>query len=248
MLLIALFLMIIAPLSAHDGRMLIAKERLVDINKQSPIARHVQPPYRKEVIVIDPGHGGKDPGARSLTKPPLLEKRLTLSCAHIVKHSLEALGYKPLMTRKGDQSLTLDDRVEFAQANQPDIFVSIHFNSAPNSDAQGIEVFYFPSKEDTKRAKRSEELAHAILRRSIEWTGAENRRVKSGDFKVIRQSDVPAILIEGGFLTNDEELAKLKNPHYLKRLALGIAKGIDDYLTKNRKRLSLPVQSAQAKR
>lgn len=246
MMIIFLFLLLFSPLAAaHDGRMLIAKERLVDINKQSPIARHVQPPYRKEVIVIDPGHGGKDPGARSLSKPPLLEKRLTLTCAHIVKHSLEALGYKPLLTRKADHSLTLGDRVEFCQANQPDIFVSIHFNSAPNEDAHGIEVFFYPSKEDPKRAKLSEDLAQAILRRSIEWTGAKNRLVKKGDFHVIRQTDVPAILIEGGFLTNEHELAKLKNPHYLKRLGLGIAKGIDDYLTKNRKRVGPPLQTAK---
>jgi N-acetylmuramoyl-L-alanine amidase len=216
--------------------MLIAKERLIDVNKQSPVVRHVQPPYRKEVIVIDPGHGGKDPGARSLGKPTVLEKRLTLACSQIVKHSLETLGYKPLLTRKSDHSLTLSDRVEFCQANQPDIFVSIHFNSAPNCSAEGIEIFYFPSRQDPKRAKLSEELAQATLRRSIEWTGAENRRVKKGDYYVIRENDVPAILIEGGFLTNDHELAKLKNPHYLKRLGLGIAKGIDDYLTSHRKR------------
>ncbi len=230
-----LLLLLVAPLEAvRDGRMIIAREGLVDVNKQSPMAHPVQPPYRKEVIVLDPGHGGKDHGAKSLTKPPILEKHLTLACTQVVRHSLEKLGYRPLITRKSDHSLALEERVEFSKASQPDIFVSIHFNSAPNTDAHGIEIYYFPSKQNKERACLSEELAQNVLRRSLEWTGANNRLVKRGDFHVIRENDVPSILVEGGFMTNDQELEKLKNPHYLKRLGHGIAKGIDDYLTKHR--------------
>lgn len=203
---------------------------VTSLNKQSPTKESVTPPYLQEVVVLDPGHGGKDPGTRSLTKPFFLEKRLTLLLSEAVRHYLKNLGYHALLTRKADHSLALEDRVEFATANVADLFVSIHFNSAPNQDAHGIEVYYFDSKKNPSRAKASKFLAETVLKRTLHYTGAFNRKVKRGDFHVIRETGMPAVLIEAGFMTNDEEMEQIKNPAYLKKLALGIAHGIDDYL------------------
>lgn len=202
-------------------------------NKQSPVRQNINPPFFQDVIVIDPGHGGKDTGAKSLESPIYLEKWLTLACSKYLKKALELLGYKPLLTRTKDHSMTLEDRVEFAEGNRADIFVSIHFNSAPNTDAHGIEVYYFNGSKNTKM-RASKDLALSILKRSVEFTGAHSRKVKHGDFFVIRESSLPSVLVEGGFLTNLDEMNHLKDPAYLKKLAVGIARGIDDYLTKQR--------------
>lgn len=203
-------------------------------NKQSPIKSSVSPPFFQDIIVIDPGHGGKDTGAKSLGSPVYLEKRLTFVTSQYLKKALELLGYRPLLTRSSDHSLSLGERVEFAKARNADIFVSIHFNSAPNTDAKGIEVYYFQSSDKYSRTKASKELANDILKRSIDFTGARSRKVKHGDYFVIREITLPSVLVEGGFLTNAEEMELLKKPSYLKKLAVGIARGIDDYLTKHR--------------
>lgn len=207
---------------------------LKNFTKQGPSRHLVNPPFFQDVIVIDPGHGGKDTGAKSLEKPVYLEKRLTLACSNYIRKALELLGYKPMMTRTKDQSLSLEDRVEFAEANFADIFVSVHFNSAPNTDAHGIEVYYFHSSDKYSKTKFSKDLAMNILKRSVDYTGARSRKVKHGDFYVIRQTSFPSVLVEGGFLTNSDEMSQLKDPAYLKKLAIGIARGIDDYLTKQR--------------
>jgi N-acetylmuramoyl-L-alanine amidase len=203
-------------------------------NKISPTRHPVSPPFFQDVIVIDPGHGGKDTGAKSLEAPIYLEKRLTLACSKYLKKALEILGYKPLMTRTADHSLSLEDRVEFAEGSCADLFVSIHFNSAPNIDAHGIEVYYYNGSGKYNKTKASKDLALNILKRSVEYTGARSRKAKHGDFYVIRESTRPSVLVEGGFLTNTEEMNHLKDPTYLKKLAIGIARGIDDYLTQQR--------------
>ena len=208
-------------------------------NKISPTRHPVNPPFFQDVIVIDPGHGGKDTGAKSLETPIYLEKRLTLACSKYLKKALELLGYKPLMTRNADHSLSLEDRVEFCEGNCADLFVSIHFNSAPNTDAHGIEVYYFNNPSKLNKTKASKDLALNILKRSVEFTGARSRKAKHGDYYVIRESSKPSVLVEGGFLTNSDEMNNLKNPAYLKKLAVGIARGIDDYLTKQRNSKSM---------
>lgn len=230
---IILFFFLMASLSA-ESLPFEPNLPLRKFSKQGPTRHLVNPPFFQDVIVIDPGHGGKDTGAKSLEKPVYLEKRMTLACSNYLRKALELLGYKPLMTRYGDQSLSLEDRVEFAEANFADIFVSVHFNSAPNTDAHGIEVYYYQATDKYNKTKFSKDLAMSILKRSVDFTGARSRKVKHGDFFVIRQTSFPSVLVEGGFLTNSDEMNRLKDPAYLKKLAIGIARGIDDYLSKKR--------------
>lgn len=185
-------------------------------------------------VLIDPGHGGHDMGTQSITKPRYQEKSLNLVTAKFVKEFLQQLGYNVQMTREEDKFVSLDKRIKIANEMKPTIFVSIHYNAAPSSEAQGIEVFYFLSKEDEKgRTCKSKHLAHTILKNVVHVTKANSRGVKHGNFVVIRQTTMPAILVEGGFVTNTEEMEKLKDPVYLKRLAWGIVMGIEEYLSRH---------------
>lgn len=208
------------------------KEQPVAIVPPPPPPVVEAPSSAKAFIILDPGHGGEDYGTHS-TKPfKYQEKVLTLSTVKMLKTYLEELGYVVQMTRSDDVFVALDKRAIFANNRHPKIFVSVHYNSAPSKSADGIEIFYYRSEEEKSRSQASKALASAILKRMIENTQANSRGVKHGNLAVIRETDMPAVLIEGGFLTNEEEMYKLKDANYLKKLAWGIAQGIEDYLSK----------------
>lgn len=190
----------------------------------------------KPLIIIDPGHGGKDLGAVSLSKPVYQEKNLNLASARLLEGFLKNQGYRTIMTRSDDSFLTLEERAELAKAKKGQLFISIHYNSAPSRNAEGIEVFYFDSDKEKERTQDSKAMAQAVLDKVIAATGAASRGVKHGNYSVIRNTtSMPAILIEGGFMTNEKEMEKLKDPQYLKKLTLGMAQGIDQYVQSKRK-------------
>lgn len=180
----------------------------------------------KPLIILDAGHGGTDEGAKVNT---FMEKRLTLTTSLLVRRHLEELGYRVIMTRSKDVYLPLPRRVAIANKMKGSLFVSIHFNSSPRPDAQGIEIFYFDSKE-MWRTRASKRLASCILHRVLDHTDAASRGIKQGNFHVIRETDMPAVLVEGGFLTNKEERSRLRDREYLNQMAIGIAQGIDKYM------------------
>lgn len=185
---------------------------------------------QKSLIVIDPGHGGHDVGTQSISKPRYQEKSLNLVTAQFVKGYLQQLGYQVYMTREDDTFVALEKRAQLANERKPALFVSIHYNSAPSAEAQGVEVFYFQSKDE--RMSKSKQLAQAVLKNVIGHTKAKSRGVKHAKYVVIRDTNMPAILVEGGFVTNEAELQMLKDPTYLKRLAWGVVRGIEEYLNK----------------
>lgn len=190
---------------------------------------------RKFKIVIDPGHGGEDEGTRSLSNPRYHEKNLTLTSGRLVRDYLTKMGYQVYLTRSDDRFIPLLGRSAFANEEDVHLFVSVHFNSAPSREAQGIEVFYYQAEKDNARSKASKELAARVLDKMLNMTMAKSRGVKHANFSVIRETQMPAILVEGGFLTNSEEMEKIKDPNYLKQVSLGIAQGIDQYLTAKKK-------------
>lgn len=182
-------------------------------------------------IVIDAGHGGEDRGARA--KPPYCEeKRLCLETARLVKKYLGQLGYHVVMTRNTDAFVSLPQRVEIANQALGDLFVSIHYNSSRKTTANGIEIFFHENGEKQKKSHSSRRLADSILRRLIRRTSAVSRGVKKGNFYVIRETSMPAVLVEGGFLSNPEERSRLRNQEYQEQLARGIADGIHLFLKK----------------
>ena len=183
-----------------------------------------------QIIVIDPGHGGEDYGTKSILKPCVYEKTLTLRTAKLVYNFLLKKGYEVRLTRNKDIFIPLLERVRLANNCKAKLFVSIHYNAASNKQASGIEVFYYKDVRDKIRTFRSERLAKNILTKMIIATKAPSRGVKRGNFAVIRETTMPAVLVEAGFLTNRAEAIRLKDPNYLKFLAFSIALGIEEYL------------------
>lgn len=189
----------------------------------------VQP--KSEVIVVDAGHGGKDAGTSS-TLYNYEEKRLTLETAFLVCDSLKKLGYKTILTRDHDTFVPLDTRAEIANTLQADLFVSVHYNHSSSEDVEGVEVYYYKENKTppSQRILESKELGREVLRKIITHTSAASRGVKQANFAVVRETKMPAILIEAGFLSNPNERHKIKDQKYQHTLAQGIAHGIDHYL------------------
>lgn len=186
------------------------------------------------MVVIDAGHGGRDRGAKA-SSPFCEEKRLCLSAARKVKKYLDQLGYRVAMTRSSDAFLSLGKRVEIAQQAGGDLFISIHFNASRNPSAKGIEVFFYDSPDDRIRSQSSKRLASLVLPHLTKRTQAPSRGVKKGNFYVIRETKMPAILVEGGFLSNPGERALLKDPEYQEKIARAIADGVHAYFAPVRK-------------
>jgi N-acetylmuramoyl-L-alanine amidase len=179
----------------------------------------------KPLIILDAGHGGSDEGAKVRS---LLEKRITLTTTLLTKKYLEELGFRVLLTRSRDVFVSLQRRTGIANKAKASLFVSIHYNSSRNNEASGIEIFYSDDKD--WRSHSSKRLANLILYHLVDETGALSRGVKKGNFHVIRETEMPAVLVEGGFMTNQEEGSLLKDRTYLDHIAKGIAEGVEKFL------------------
>ncbi len=184
-------------------------------------------PLKDRIIIIDPGHGGKDVGT---LYGSFYEKNITLKVSTIVKNKLEAAGANVKMTRTGDTFPSLQGRVDFTNANYGEIFVSIHVNSASNTSAQGTETYYAKSTGDMYQ--EDIDLATFVNNQIVNNVKMKNRGVKEQQYYVIRNTIIPAILVELGFLTNSEDRAKLTSDQYAEMYADSIYKGISQYYAK----------------
>ncbi|HUT33991.1 MAG TPA: N-acetylmuramoyl-L-alanine amidase [Planctomycetota bacterium] len=180
-------------------------------------------------VCIDPGHGGKDPGAVSRRR--LQEKDVVLPTALLLAAELRSRGFETVLTRESDVFVELEDRPVVATRKGADLFVSVHANAIRDASYHGIEVFYwYGSWSAASAATRREgvELAQAI-KRACERGGLSVRNMRGADFKVLRYSRVPATLVEIGFLTNRAEEQALRTRAYRQRVAAAIADGIAAY-------------------
>ncbi len=174
----------------------------------------------EKLIVIDPGHGGHDPGAVGKI---LKEKDITLNIAQKLYGLLKDLGYRVLVTRKADLYVSLADRVSVVTTSGADLFISIHLNGSTNLTANGIETYYAPFNQEAYK------VAEAVHKKLLETTKAQDRSVKEGNYWVITNNIKLALLVETGFITNALEEAKLNTDHYQNLVAEGIADGLDSY-------------------
>ncbi|MGD6894606.1 N-acetylmuramoyl-L-alanine amidase [Bacillus infantis] len=179
----------------------------------------------KRIITIDPGHGGKDPGAIG---NGIYEKELNLSVGLKVQKLLEQKGIKVVMTRTGDTYPSLTERVNIAKNSNSDAFVSIHGNSNNSSSPNGTETYYSTAALNT-RAESSRQLATFIQNRLYKSLGTQNRGVKQGEFQVIKYNPLPSVLVELGFISNSADAKKLSSDAYRVKAAEAIALGIQDY-------------------
>ena len=196
------------------------KERVYD-SLQLPNVKQ-----NKFSVVIDPGHGGRDPGAIGIDG--IREADVVLEVSKIVKNILSEKGVKVSLTRKNEIDLDLPPRVSFANRSDADIFVSIHANASRGKrrDINGLETFYYKGWKGRLLAKR---IQKQILRVS---PGSPDRGVKQGRYYVIKNTKMPAVLVEIGFLTGRLDARRLEKTAHRKRIAYAIAKGILEYLSK----------------
>ncbi|WP_231584134.1 N-acetylmuramoyl-L-alanine amidase [Domibacillus indicus] len=177
-----------------------------------------------QTIIIDPGHGGTDPGAIGFN---LREKDVVLTTGLKVNNLLKKTPFNVKMTRSTDTFISLIGRSNFAKAQGGDVFVSIHANAA-SASASGTETFYYSAATNPYVAD-SKLLATKIQNRMITAWNLKNRGVKSGNYSVLRENNMPAALAELGFITNKSDNAKLASDYWLTSASKAIYYGILDY-------------------
>jgi N-acetylmuramoyl-L-alanine amidase len=184
-------------------------------------------PGREQIIVmLDPGHGGADPGAVGIGG--LQEKLVVINVAHYAAEVLRSQGITVQMTRQGDETVDLQPRVEIAEAAGATVFVSIHANAVnmQRPEVNGLETYYF--------SESGHVLAEILHRRVISTMAMNNRGVKQARFFVLRRTSMPASLIEIGFVTGAADAPKLRDPAWQAQMGQAIAAGILDYLHQTR--------------
>ena len=174
------------------------------------------------MVCLDAGHGGADPGA--VGPGGLLEKTVNLAVVLDVGRLLSGKGVQVINTRIDDTARSLPDRTSFANNRRADLFVSVHCNSAAGDTATGTETFAWAAETDADR------LARAIQRRLVAELQLRDRGVKYANFAVLRDTRMPAALVELGFINNPVEEAKLRDPAFQANAATGIALGVATFL------------------
>lgn len=180
-------------------------------------------------VVLDPGHGGHDSGANGPTG--LHEKDVALRIARTAGYLLGEVGYAVGMTRDSDTFIELMDRARFANNRKADLFVSLHCNGALDPKAKGLEVWTTPGQTD------ADHLAESILcfmstifpAAKIRADLTDGDRDKERSLSVLRNTRMPAVLVEMGFITNPEEERKFRDPEYCDEMASAICQGIEIY-------------------
>ncbi len=191
----------------------------------------------KKTIVIDPGHGGPDPGAIGSTG--LHEKSVVLDIAKLVATQLEAMGSRVILTRSDDTGINLPERVKVASNAQADAFISIHANASRGGGPTGTETLY------SNRVSMSKVLAEHVQAALVNKIGQFDRGARErNDLIVIREASCPACLVEVVFMSNLTEELLLLDPAFRGKAAQGIANGIASYFQWRKDRLEVPAEEA----
>lgn len=228
----------------HDGQPLLSRTDLVKwvdpLLRPSYLAK--AEPF--DTVVIDPGHGGLDPGTRG---PTGVEKEYTLALARMLKEEIAARGLKPVLTREEDVRVAKTARGTVATALPNSIFVSLHFNAHRSRLVHGVETYAMTpiglaSSNDTRagleaqmgydgnvRENESLALAAAVHAHILLRTRAVDRGVRRARFAVLKDNERAGILIEGGYLTSPVDIMRIHNPAAMRQLAAAIAQGIMHY-------------------
>lgn len=190
---------------------------------------------QSHIVMLDPGHGGYDPG--TTTKQGVYEKTINLQIAQKVKEMLSPSGIEVFLTREEDidyvpdgvkgkttkKQIDLNRRIDMAKEANANVFVSLHVNATATGQESGSETFYHYESESGKR------LAELIQQEMIKIPGMNRRIAKPGDFYIIKNTSMPAVIVEVGYLSSLKEQKKLQESWYQEQLARAIAKGIANF-------------------
>lgn len=173
-------------------------------------------------VFLDAGHGGKDPGVigPSGTK----EKDITLAIAKNVAELLKTVGIETMLTRDNDTFIELSARAVRANRAEANYFISIHCNAATSNQAHGTETYCYV------KGGEAEKLANMVQSEIVKATGLVNRGIKTANFAVLRETKMPAILIEVAFISNPNEEKLLKDVAFQDKIAMAVAKGFCQYI------------------
>ncbi|MBH8550825.1 N-acetylmuramoyl-L-alanine amidase [Nostocaceae cyanobacterium CENA357] len=207
------------PLPPLQGQLPVPTDRIQPTQPTQPQPSPI--PRGRVVVMIDPGHGGKDPGAVGIGGTR--EKDIILPISKRIAQVLQQNGVQVKMTRDSDYFVSLPGRVNLAEKANADVFISIHANSLGlgRPDVSGLETYYYDSGLSLARA------VHNSILRSV---NVKDRGVRRARFYVLRKSSMPSILVETGYLTGREDIAKLRSSAYQNQMADAIARGILQYL------------------
>lgn len=172
-----------------------------------------------KTVILDAGHGGIDPGSIALNG--MFEKTYTLNTTLKIATKLEEAGAKVIFTRADDRYLTLDRRAEVSNAFPYSVFISVHYNSSLSQTANGISTFYYHNED--------ENLASTVQSQLISTTGLKNRGVNFGNYFVLRNNHLQSILVELGFITNQNDLNSITTDSYQAQVADAITQGLINY-------------------
>ena len=176
---------------------------------------------RGRTVVVDAGHGGRDPGAPGVG--PVPEKVVNLALAQRLASMLAESGAKVILSRGDDRFIELDARAELAERTRTDLFVSIHSDAAQRPEAYGSTVFIARGAQPASRH------AAECIRRALEREGIACRGIEEAGFRVLVGHNWPAVLVECGFLTNPREAKLLAESRYQGRIARALARGVIDH-------------------
>jgi len=215
------------PPSIRIGSAVVRPERLPpQPASPAPSPRPPLPmPVRSATVVVDPGHGGHDPGTQGLGGASVPEKDIVLNIANELAVMLAARGLDVIPTRNTDRFITLEGRASMADRTGADLFVSIHVDASRNHNASGMTVYI--SRDASAGSRQAADAIYASLRQA----GFESRGIKHADFHVLAKHSRPAVLVECGYLTNPSDASSLNTAAYRSRIASAIANGIVRYLS-----------------
>ena len=219
-----------------EGKLKVYRPHRDDVSLVAPKVEKVEPakstteskqPLKGLKVVVDAGHGGKDPGGIGVQE--IQEKSIALDVSKRVCEKLEALGATVVMTRTTDVFLELQERSALANTAQADLFISVHANIG-GSKAKGIETWY---RAGGPRGSKSAAFSKALNDAMVKSTGAVDRGARSDQrgLHVLRVTKMPAALVEVGFMDNPKEGPRLKIASYRERIAQGIVKGVINFRT-----------------
>jgi N-acetylmuramoyl-L-alanine amidase len=231
------------PVLQHGGTVFVS---LTDIRLLlDPLLRPRQEEGRVRTIALCAGHGGRDAGFKLGAHQ---EKDYTLLLAQEVQTLLQEAGYQVVMIRSADQYLSLEERPVRARQQRADLYLSLHYNSAAassNNAARGVEVYCLPPAQAQSTMGRTNDfgaalsgnrfdqknilLAYQIQKSLVNGLSAVDRGVRRARFSVLRNVEMPAVLIEAGFMSHPEELTQIMDPVHRRKTALAIVEGVKHY-------------------